>query len=71
MTLFMAVLGTGASAVCTAETLTNPLFRQRADPHIFRDASGVYFAAATVPQYDRIVLRRSKMIAGLAARPSA
>jgi GH43 family beta-xylosidase len=63
----MVVLGSGASALCMAETVTNPLIRQRADPYIFQDASGVYFATATVPEYDRIVLRGSKTIAGLAA----
>jgi GH43 family beta-xylosidase len=52
-----------------ATSVTNPLVQQRADPQIHRDASGTYYLAATVPEYDRIVLRASKTLAGLAAAP--
>jgi GH43 family beta-xylosidase len=44
----------------------NPLILQRADPHVLRHSDGYYYLTATVPEYDRIVLRRSKTIAGLA-----
>lgn len=44
----------------------NPLILQRADPHVFRHSDGNYYFTATVPEYDRIVLRKSKTIAGLA-----
>jgi GH43 family beta-xylosidase len=44
----------------------NPLVQQRADPHVLRHSDGYYYLTATVPEYDRIVLRRSKTIAGLA-----
>lgn len=45
----------------------NPLIQQRADPHIFRHSDGYYYLTATVPEYDRIVLRRARTIAGLSS----
>ncbi|MGN9766482.1 family 43 glycosylhydrolase [Micromonospora sp. SD12] len=45
---------------------TNPLANQRADPHIVRHTDGYYYMTATVPQYDRIVLRRATTLQGLA-----
>ncbi|MFI5925831.1 family 43 glycosylhydrolase [Micromonospora sp. NPDC051543] len=49
-----------------AVNYTNPLVNQRADPHIFRHTDGYYYLTATVPQYDRIVLRRATTLQGLA-----
>ncbi|MCZ4608135.1 glycoside hydrolase family 43 protein [Streptomyces sp. Lzd4kr] len=43
----------------------NPLVRQRADPHIHRHTDGRYYFTATAPEYDRIVLRRSRTLGGL------
>jgi len=43
-----------------------PLIQQRADPFIGRNADGWYYFTASVPAYDRIELRRSRTIAGLA-----
>lgn len=48
---------------------TNSLVAQRADPHIFKHTDGYYYFTATVPQYDRIVLRRATTIQGLASAP--
>jgi GH43 family beta-xylosidase len=48
---------------------TNPLVAQRADPHIFRHTDGYYYLTATVPEYDRIVLRRATTVQGLASAP--
>lgn len=48
------------------EQLLTPLIAQRADPHIVRHSDGHYYFTASVPQYDRIELRRAKTIAGLA-----
>jgi GH43 family beta-xylosidase len=63
-----AAVGAG---IRRAETLTNPLVRQRADPMVFRDADGTYYLAATVPEYDRIELRSARTIEGLgSAEPS-
>jgi GH43 family beta-xylosidase len=48
---------------------TNPLATQRADPHIVRHTDGFYYFTASVPEYDRIVLRRATTLAGLATAP--
>ena len=46
----------------------NPLVRNRADPHIHRHTDGYYYFTATAPEYDRIILRRSRTLRGLATR---
>lgn len=43
----------------------NPLVEQRADPFIYRHADGYYYFTGSYPEYDRIVLRRSRTIKGL------
>ncbi|PPS77184.1 MULTISPECIES: glycoside hydrolase family 43 protein [Streptomyces] len=43
----------------------NPLVRNRADPHINRHKDGFYYFTATAPEYDRIILRRSRTLRGL------
>ncbi len=45
---------------------SNPLIPQRADPFIYRHSDGYYYFTASVPEYDRVELRRSPTIAGLA-----
>ncbi|HYD85436.1 MAG TPA: family 43 glycosylhydrolase, partial [Opitutus sp.] len=47
--------------------LPNPLIHQRADPWIHKHTDGFYYFTATVPEYDRLELRRSPTIAGLAS----
>lgn len=49
----------------------NPLVRQRADAQVFRHTDGFYYLTGSVPEYDRLVLRRSTTIAGLATAPEA
>ncbi len=44
----------------------NPLILQRADPFIHKHTDGYYYFTATVPEYDRLELRRARTIAGLA-----
>lgn len=39
---------------------------QRADPYVYRHTDGKYYFTASVPAYDRIVLRTSDTLAGLA-----
>ncbi|MGC4769062.1 family 43 glycosylhydrolase [Micromonospora sp. DT44] len=56
----------GPAQAAPAVNYTNPLVSQRADPHIFRHTDGYYYLTATVPQYDRIVLRRATTLQGLA-----
>lgn len=65
--LATVVVTTGAAtAVADSFTVTNPLILKRADPDIYKHTDGFYYFTATVPEYDRIVLRRSPSIAGLA-----
>jgi GH43 family beta-xylosidase len=44
---------------------TNPIAEQRADPHVYRHTDGYYYFTATVPEYDRIVMRRATTLQGL------
>lgn len=61
-----AIGSTLAPAASSAAPLaSNPLVKQRADAQIFRHADGWYYMTASVPEYDRLVLRRSKTLAGL------
>jgi GH43 family beta-xylosidase len=50
----------------TMQKLT-PLIVQRADPHIVRHTDGYYYFTASVPEYNRIELRRARSIAELAS----
>ena len=61
--LLVAMLANAASA----QTVPNPLIPQRADPWVYRHTDGYYYFIATVPQYDRIELRRADSLEGLAA----
>ena len=45
---------------------TNPLILQRADPMIVRAESGTYYFIATVPEFDRIEIRKAETINALA-----
>lgn len=54
-----ALLLSGAAA---AAEFANPLVLQRADPHVTLHADGYYYYTATVPEYDRIELRRVRSL---------
>jgi GH43 family beta-xylosidase len=43
-----------------------PLILQRADPYVYKHTDGYYYFTASVPSYDRIILRRSTTLKGLA-----
>ncbi len=43
-----------------------PWILQRADPYVYRHTDGSYYFTASVPAYDRIVLRRARSLEGLA-----
>jgi len=43
----------------------NPLAEQRADPFVTKAEDGNYYFIATVPEYDRIEIRKSKTINGI------
>ena len=42
-----------------------PWILQRADPYIYRHTDGTYYFTASVPEYDKIILRRADTLAGL------
>ena len=42
-----------------------PLIEQRADPYVYRHTDGKYYFTASVPSYDRIVLRSAETLEGL------
>jgi GH43 family beta-xylosidase len=54
----------------TRQEIINPLVLQRADAQIVRHGQYFYFTAS-VPEYDRLILRRSRTIAGLRAAPES
>jgi GH43 family beta-xylosidase len=71
MLVFMA-FGLIPAARLNAEPPTpfvNPLLPRHADPWIYRHSDGFYYFSSTVPEYDRIELRKSTTIAGLASAP--
>ncbi len=47
----------------------NPLAEQRADPWVVKTEDGMYYLIATVPEYDRIVIRKASSINGLKNAP--
>jgi len=53
------------SRTAAAPVPVNPLVRQRADAQVFRHEDGFYYMTGSVPEYDRLVLRRSGTLAGL------
>lgn len=61
-----SIVGTGAGTGAGGAGPINPLVKNRADAQIFRHDDGYYYMTGSVPEYDRLVLRRSKTIAGLA-----
>src|SRR5512145_1044768 len=57
-------------APCQVSTITNPLIAKRADPYLFLHRDGYYYFTATVPEYDRIELRRATSLQGLSTAPT-
>lgn len=62
MVLVALMLPLSAAAADTPTTFANPLVPQRADPHVFKHSDGYYYFTATVPEYDRIEIRRAKTL---------
>jgi GH43 family beta-xylosidase len=65
--LIAAILAFMTATTHLPANIVNPLIPQRADPHVFLHTDGYYYLTATVPAYDRIELRRSRTLGGLAA----
>ena len=53
----------------TVKELVKPIILQRADPWIYKHTDGYYYFSASVPEYDRIEIRRAKTINGLSEAP--
>lgn len=49
-----------------AKTAKDLIIEQRADPWVYKHTDGYYYFTASVPEYDRIEVRRSKTIKGIA-----
>ncbi|MCR5189053.1 MAG: glycoside hydrolase family 43 protein [Treponema sp.] len=49
----------------TNEDERKPLIEQRADPYVYYHKDGYYYFTASVPEYDRIELRRAWSVKGL------
>ena len=50
----------------TEDDERKPLILQRADPYVYFHSDGYYYFTASVPEYDRIELRRAWSVKGLA-----
>ncbi|SFU45261.1 Beta-xylosidase, GH43 family [Pustulibacterium marinum] len=61
----VVLLITGLHSYAQSTTFDNPIAEQRADPWVYKAKDGNYFFIATVPDYDRIILRKAKTINGL------
>jgi GH43 family beta-xylosidase len=55
-------LGLHFAAGAAEVSFHNPLVRQRADPQVTLHSDGYYYFTATVPEYDRIELRRARTL---------
>ncbi len=64
---FACTLILASAAAAAQPDFANPLVRQRADPHVVLHDDGYYYFTATVPEYDRIELRRARTLDGLGA----
>ena len=65
----LAAAGAATSAAAHASAtleFNNPVLRQRADPHVTLHTDGWYYYAATVPEYNRLEIRRTRDLNQLA-----
>lgn len=60
-----AALFAGSPAPAADVAFHNPLVLQRADPQVTLQPDGWYYYTATVPEYDRIEIRRARTLDGL------
>jgi GH43 family beta-xylosidase len=61
------LLPVAPAAAAPPVAYTNPIANQRADTHVFKHTDGYYYMTATVPEYDRIALRRATTVQGLSS----
>jgi len=68
---FLRMLGVAVAVVLPHQgfsqslTFNNPIAVQRADPWVHKADDDTYYLVATVPEYDRIVIRKANSINGL------
>ncbi len=67
----LAIAAAPGAVARTRDPIVNPIVRQRADAQVFRHSDGWYYMTGSVPEYDRLVLRRARTIVGLSAAPEA
>ena len=67
----LTVSGAAVAAPVSAGPLLNPVVRQRADAQVFKHTDGFYYLTGSVPEYDRLIIRRSRTLAGLATAQEA
>ena len=58
----IAALASGAPTLAADPVFHNPLVLQRADPQVTLQPDGWYYYTATVPEYDRIEIRRARTL---------
>jgi len=58
----IAALASVAPALTADPVFNNPLVLQRADPQVTLQPDGWYYYTATVPEYDRIEIRRARSL---------
>lgn len=44
-----------------------PWILQRADPYVYKHTDGMYYFTASIPAYDKIIIRKAETLAGLAS----
>lgn len=64
-TVLLLIFSFSTSAWAGYVQFTNPIVQQRADPWVYKHTDGYYYMTASVPEYDRIELRRAATIQGL------
>ena len=50
------------SVIVEQKDFDNPIIEQRADPWVYKHTDGFYYFTASVPEYDRIILRKAETI---------
>jgi GH43 family beta-xylosidase len=62
LSVFTLLLTGSSSASISDCQFKNPIIQQRADPWVYRHTDGYYYFSASVPEYDRIEIRRATRI---------
>lgn len=52
----------GVNSIMKQQDFNNPIIEQRADPWVYKHTDGYYYFTASVPEYDRLELRRAATI---------